>query len=499
MQIPKGTATSSPDADPQLMKKRRGKRGARLYLMLATALFFFTVTVAGGYVLSQMNKTLEVVTQNPYHIPEVTPVSSEYEEKEPLSFVIVGLDTRENIGMLNTDVLVVAVANPETKKLTMVSLPRDTRVEMPGYPGYHKVNEVFALGENIRYDAERKGQPVTENGMTLLKKTLEQMLGIPIEHYVQLDFEGFTSVIDSLGGVSVEVDRELVYELPQQGVYRTLKPGLQLLNGEQALGFVRHRVDRRGAAYNSSDFDRNRRQQQVMRAVAEKAVSLDGLSKMTELLETMGKHIRTDLSAEQIKGLALDFAGFSSQQMVSLDNGAVWRSPYTLWPQKNMQDVRAALRAEMGDKSLAATRKLSDAAVAEFAQLQAPAKPKSSPPAAKPAAAKPAPAQQPVPAQQPAPTQQAAPDSSTPVPRQEAEGQQDSTQPADHEQADHAEVPAEATVPSEEAQDQPDEGVPPVSGQESSEPYPSSQPPPDIVAPPATPAEGVGTGETGSQ
>lgn len=386
MQVQKRTATPSPASGKR--KTKRGKRGARLYVMLGIALFFFTVTVAAGFILNEMNKTLEVVTDDPYKLPDVKPISREYTEKEPISFVIVGVDTRANIGMLNTDVLIVAVADPETKKLTMVSLPRDTRVEMPGYPGYHKVNEVFALGENIRHSAESKGQPVTENGMTLLKKTLEQMLGIPVEHYVLLDFEGFTSVIDTLGGVSVEVDRDLVYELPQQGVYRTLKKGQQVLNGEQALGFVRHRIDRRGDAYNSSDFDRNRRQQQVIRAVADKAVSIDGLSKMTQLLETMGNHIRTDLSPEQIKGLAFDFSGISSQQMVSLDNGAVWKSPYSLWPQKNMQEVRASLHAEMDGKPLAATRKLSDAAVLEIAQIQAPAR-STAPAPAKPAATKP--------------------------------------------------------------------------------------------------------------
>ncbi|CAM3264020.1 LytR family transcriptional regulator [Brevibacillus invocatus] len=444
---------------PKTKQKKRGRRGKKWYFLLAISVFFCLLIVGVGLALSQMDKTLEVVTDDPYKLPDQPAVVVPYEGKKALSFVIVGVDTRKNIGMLNTDVLVVAVANPETQKLTMVSLPRDTRVEMPGYPGYHKVNEVFALGENIRRDAENKGKPVTENGMTLLKKTLEGMLGIPIEHYVQLDFEGFTAVIDNLGGIKVDVDRDLVYELPQEGVYRNLKKGLQVLNGEQALGFVRHRLDKRGDAYNSSDFDRNRRQQQVIRAVVDKVVSIDGISKLTTVLDTFGKHIRTDLSAEQIKGLALDFATISSEKMVSLDNGAVWKSPYSMWPQKNMQDVRNTLKAEMATNNLQLTaNRLSDAAIVELAKFEPQTKPTVAP--KKPTTTAPTKVQVP-PAQPEQPPQQ--PQSETP----QTEG-------------------APMQPPSSDA---------PPSPTNEQQPFPADQPPPDIVAPPAPVVEVVDQGQ----
>jgi len=356
-------------------KKRRGQRGKGMYVLLASCLMLCLLAIGVGYALSEVDKTLETVTDDPYKLPDQPIVEQPYEEKKSLSFVIVGVDTRKNIGMLNTDVLVVAVANPVTQKLTMVSLPRDTRVQIPGYPGYHKVNEVFALGENIKKAAESKGETVMENGMTLLKKTLEHMLGVSVGHYVQLDFDGFTAVIDKLGGVKVDVDRDLVYELPKEGVYRNLKKGSQVLNGEQALGFVRHRLDKRGDAYNSSDFDRNRRQQQVIRAVADKVVSMEGIASLTAVMETVGKHIKTDLSKDQIKGLALDFGKLNSENMVSLDNGAIWSSPYSLWPLENMQTVRTTLRTEMGETTIE-TAQLSNAAVAEVAKVEMRSNPK---------------------------------------------------------------------------------------------------------------------------
>ncbi|USG67586.1 LCP family protein [Brevibacillus ruminantium] len=348
-------------------RAKRNKKGLRLWLMLTSCFLIMALIVGGGYVLSKLDDTLDEVTDDPYKLPDQPVVEQKYEENKSLSILIIGTDTRKNEGMLNTDVLLLAVADPDDKKVTMVSLPRDTRVKIPEYPDYHKINGVFALGEGIRQRAEKKGEPVTENGVTLLKKTVESMLGIPVDHYILLDFDGFKAAIDKLGGVEVTVDRELVYELPSGGVYRTLKPGKQVLNGEQALGFVRHRVDRRGSRFDSSDFDRNRRQQEVIRVVTDKMTSADGLTKALAVLETAGKHVKTDLSKDQIKGLALDFRSFSSDKIVSLDNGAVWQYPYTVWPRESMNEVRRILLSERGIKSEIA---MSDAAISDVARAE---------------------------------------------------------------------------------------------------------------------------------
>ncbi|ATF14392.1 hypothetical protein HPY27_03540 [Brevibacillus sp. HB1.1] len=442
-----------PQAPAKQPRKRikRGQRSKRMYLLLVGCLFLCLLAVGAGFALNQLDKTLDVVTVDPYKLPDQPVVEKPYEQKKSIAFAIVGVDTRKNIGMLNTDVLVVAVANPVTQKLSMVSLPRDTRVQIPGYPGYHKVNEVFALGENIRKDSEIKGKPVTENGMTMLKKTLNHMLGISVEHYVQLDFEGFTAVIDKLGGITVDVDRDLVYELPKQGVYRSLKKGKQVLNGEQALGFVRHRIDRRGDAYNSSDFDRNRRQQQVIRAVAEKSMSMDGLSSLTAVLDTVGQHIKTDLSKDQIKGLALDFASFSSSNMVTLDNGAIWSSPYSLWPRENMQAVRTALQTEVG--AAGSGEQLSDAAVAEVAKVEMKAEKRTPAPNPKP----------------------------TTGTKEQPKTQKPATPP-----------PNTAPEPTQEPVTPDGNG-----GERNPEPTDSNMPPPDILAPPAPATDSADIGQTG--
>ncbi|MBO8164987.1 MAG: LCP family protein [Brevibacillus sp.] len=348
----------------------RRKKWRRL-IPIFTLFFILAMGGAAAAVYYQIHNAIENVTNNPYETPSVDGDTKEtkYDTEKPLSFVLLGRDTRKQTGSLNTDVMMVAVVNPATQKVTMVSLPRDTRVKIPGYRGYHKINSVFANGEAERRQAEARGQTPTENGITLTKKTLEHMLGIPIQHYVEVDFEGFKAVIDELGGIEVNVDRKLVYDDPSDGTHIYLEPGLQLLNGEQALGYVRHRMDNRGPNYYSSDFDRNRRQQEVVKAVVDKMTSFEGIAKILSVIETASQYVHTDLSKEQIKGLVYDFKSLRSDDITVLENGAVWNSALsmTLLPKENMEKIRSTLISEMG---LTMTAELSDAAIAEYAAAE---------------------------------------------------------------------------------------------------------------------------------
>lgn len=295
-------------------------------------------------------------------------VDNVYHSDKPMSIVILGRDTRKETGSLNTDVMIVSVVDPVTKKVTMLSLPRDTRIKIPGYRGYHKINAIYANGEAERRQAEVNGQVPTENGVTLSKKTLEQMLGIPIQYYVEVDFDGFKSIIDELGGVEVNVDRKLVYDDPTDNTHINLEPGLQTLNGEQALGYVRHRHDNRGLKYYSNDFDRNRRQQEVIKSVMDKMTSFEGFTKVFKVIEVAGQHVHTDLSPEQIKGLAVDFKGVNSSGITTLENDAYWnaRIGYTLFPPDKLKEIRSTLQLQMGVNNTVA--ELNDSATGEGPQ-----------------------------------------------------------------------------------------------------------------------------------
>lgn len=270
---------------------------------------------------------------------------------EPVSHsvLLLGVDSRSGVHTLNTDVMMVAVLNPETKNVTLLSIPRDTRMKVSGYPGYHKVNAVYALGEKERQRAEENDQPVTENGIRLLKKTLSEYLGIPIQHYVKVDFRAFTSVIDSLNGIQVNVDRTLIYDDPTDNTHIYLEKGLQTLSGKEALDYVRHRLDNRGPDYYSSDFDRNRRQQQVIKALADKAKSFQGLTRFYDMLDAAGQYVRTDIDMKTMVNFATTFGNIGSEGVKTLENNAYWESSigFTLIPEKTLDDIRDTLHREM--------------------------------------------------------------------------------------------------------------------------------------------------------
>ncbi|MDH4618133.1 LCP family protein [Brevibacillus sp. AY1] len=343
-------ATTKTRASAARTKKTGRSRKIRRWIF---ALSLFTLLLVGGVagaVYWKIDDALNTVTKpnDNFSSPVSQVTNTSYEPSKPMSFVILGSDNRVETGSMNTDVMIVAVANPETKKVTMVSIPRDTRVKIPGYRDYHKINSVFANGEAERRKAERNNQIPTEDGISLTKKTLNEILGIPIDHYVAIDFDGFKAVIDELGGVEVNVDRKLVYDDPTDDTHINLSPGLQVLNGEQALGYVRHRHDNRGTKYYSSDFDRNRRQQEVIKAIVDKAGSLEGLTKVFTVMDVGAKHIHTDFSKDQIKGLAYDFKGFNSSTVTTLENGAYWSGGYTYLEKDKLESVRSSLQAEMG-------------------------------------------------------------------------------------------------------------------------------------------------------
>ncbi|RXT05829.1 LCP family protein [Ammoniphilus sp. CFH 90114] len=313
--------------------------------------FFLFASIAAGAVWWKVEDFLDDITieAEPGVIKEETTKPVNYNQ-DPISIVMIGKDSREGLGTMNTDVLIVAALNPKTKHVTMMSIPRDTGVQIPGYKGYHKINSVYAKGERERRLAEQTGKPVTETGTTLLKKTLEEALGIPIHYYAMVDFEGFTKVVDKLGGLEIDVEKSMKYTDPTDGTNINLEAGRQSLDGKQTLDYVRHRLDNRGPKYYSSDFDRGQRQQIVVKGMVDKMKSFTGISSFFSVLNVAGEHARTDLSKDQIRGLVMDFKSVGSENIASLDTGGYWdrASSHTIIPKENLKQIQYSFQHEMG-------------------------------------------------------------------------------------------------------------------------------------------------------
>ncbi|MFT9848170.1 LCP family protein [Aneurinibacillus sp. REN35] len=340
-------------------KARKANKKRKWIIILAVMLFIIGGSATAAYLKTQSFLSSIQEEAEPRKDSGVAKAETAYAAEKPLSLVLLGKDTRGEYGGGLTDVMIIMTLNPDTKKVTMLSIPRDTRAVIPGESHDQKINAVYKSGELIREEAEQKGQEPEETGVSLVKKTLESIYGIPIDNYVTIDFEGFRKGVDALGGVEVNVDRKLVYNDPTDGTSINLKPGLQVLNGKQALDFVRHRHDDRGLKYYSTDYERNDRQVAVIQASMEKMKSFSGLTNFFKVMDAVGENVKTDLSIDQMKGLASTFGKLDGANVVKLDNtDAYWdaKTSRTIIPQETMDKNRLALQQSMGIDPTTVTR-----------------------------------------------------------------------------------------------------------------------------------------------
>jgi len=193
----------------------------------------------------------------------LAPLPPPFPGVERLRIMLIGADERKgDVG--RSDTLMILQVNPGLRRATLLSLPRDLRVEIPGH-GHEKINAAFALG-----------------GPELSKQTVEQFLGIPLDGYVKINIEGFVKAVDTLGGVDLNVEdvegkgRGMNYDCPGDGLVIHLFPGPQHLTGYKAMGYVRYRHSNlRGQG--GTDFDRTKRQRKLLRArVAQKPAEQPG-------------------------------------------------------------------------------------------------------------------------------------------------------------------------------------------------------------------------------
>lgn len=222
-----------------------------------------------------------------YELPDVVA------KKEPVNILLLGIDQREGEeGPYRSDTMILVSIDPTSNSAAMVSLPRDLWVTIPGY-GENRINAAHALGDYYNYPG---------GGPALAKKTVQEALGIPVHYYIRINFTGFERMIDAIGGITIDVPRHIydsAYPDNNYGTYVVeFQPGIQQMNGKRALEYARTRHD-------SSDFDRMQRQQQVIMAVRDKALSLNiPLSSIPELLQIAGDSILTDLNLREILALA---------------------------------------------------------------------------------------------------------------------------------------------------------------------------------------------------
>lgn len=250
----------------QQPKKKR--KGLKIFLIIVLVLF-----IALGLFVWKIYSDIAGTTEKIHKEVETEKVresSVDISKKDPFSVLLLGVDTGE-LGRTEqgrSDTMIVMTVNPTTNKATMVSIPRDTRTEIVGQGTTDKINHAYAFG-----------------GTSMSVNTVQNMLGIPIDYYVEVNMKGLQDIVDAVGGVQVTSPLTFSYE-----GYNFTEGESTSLDGKTALAYSRMRYED-----PSGDYGRQERQRQVIQATLEKVASLSTISNYQDILGSLENNMQTNL------------------------------------------------------------------------------------------------------------------------------------------------------------------------------------------------------------
>ena len=244
--------------------------------MLGTILIFVLAALAGVFFAQS-----SLLDRN-----KETPKDELLTAKDKATIMIMGVDERsDDVG--RSDTLMVATIDPQKNEASLLSIPRDTRVAIPKN-GYDKINAAYAYG-----------------GEKLTQRTVEDFLGIRMDHYVIINTHAFQKIIDAIGGIDIDVEKRMYYEDPWDddgGLVIDLRPGRQHMDGKTAVTYVRYRDE-------EGDIGRVKRQQKFMRACVDAVTTPAILPRLPGIIASVIDSVKTDLSVRQM----LEFIGTLKQ------------------------------------------------------------------------------------------------------------------------------------------------------------------------------------------
>ncbi len=269
---------------------------------------------------------------------------------EPFTILLMGIDSTDEVlnknAVANGDTLILITFNPKTLNATMISIPRDSYVPIACWPDKSENKITHAAGY----------------GTDCMMNTIEEYFDVDIDYYAKINFKGLVKLVDAVGGIDVEVPKELCTDDSSRGGQVCIQEGLQHLNGEQALVFARNRKQ-----LAEGDFGRAKHQQEIVMELINKMKGITEVSKFMEILDTVSNSLDTNLTTKQIlsfynigkdiikKSLAADDADLVNiQQLYLAGNGQMIydeRMRMVLWnyvPNKDSKkDVIKAMKENL--------------------------------------------------------------------------------------------------------------------------------------------------------
>lgn len=212
-------------------------------------------------------------------------------DKEQVNILLLGVDARSGqTDNTRSDTIILARIDPELNRVALISIPRDTKVSSAGLNGMDKINAANVVG-----------------GPALAAQKVSELMGQKIDYYMEIDFQGFKDIIDTVGGITINVDQRM-YK-PTEDI--DLQPGVQKLNGYDALAYVRFR------GYLNGDIDRTKHQQEFLKALGKELLQPATLVKLPTIIREARTEVRTNLSLTDMLKIATWAPGFSNENIIA--------------------------------------------------------------------------------------------------------------------------------------------------------------------------------------
>lgn len=262
-----------------MAKKKRKKKVSRLRRQRRIVLFLLIIVfILAGTIAAKQT----LIRQPQVKVEDPNLTASTMEDTNPrregvYNVLVCGVDD----GNGGSDTIMLASMQTEEKKITVVSIPRDTLVNEDWT--VKKINSAYNRG-----------------GVERVEEQVEKLLGIPVDFYVTVDLNAFVELVDAIGGVDFDVPIDMNYDDPLQDLHIHFSAGLQHLDGKQAMGVVRFRHNNDGGGYPMQDLGRIQTQQAFLKTVAEKIFSLQSVIKVPEFARIFSENVKSDLEVGEM-------------------------------------------------------------------------------------------------------------------------------------------------------------------------------------------------------
>ncbi|MFW2489995.1 LCP family protein [Clostridium chromiireducens] len=261
----------------------------------------------------------------------------------PVNILLLGMDIGDpsqvdNQSIKRTDTIMVANYNPQNKKMHLVSIPRDTLINVNGKNA--KINSLYAIG-----------------GYPKIKSEVEKLLNVNINYIVKIDYNAFREIIDAIGGIEMKIDRNMIYDDEGQNLHINFKAGETVtLDGKKAEEFFRWRKNNDGSGFANGDLDRIENQQKFISKVIEKCTSPFIMFRVPKIMSALGDNIETNMSSFEVLNYGLKFTNIKKENTIMATSAGTPKTingeSFLIFDKSANKDILSSLVSSVSSKSL---------------------------------------------------------------------------------------------------------------------------------------------------